>query len=83
MMVAMQRMRLGVDFAGIADAAAPIVRRIAIDALAITPGPGDADPIILAYDRRKIANNHCELLGIAAAANIRKDALGRVGGVDP
>ena len=77
------RVRLGMDFSGIADPAAGILQCIGIDAFAIAPGLRDSDAIILARYWREVAGDDRKLVRIAAAPGIREDTLGCVCGVDP
>ena len=52
-------------------------------ALSISPRPGDPDSVILARHRRKITDDDRDLVRIATATQIRKNAFGGIRGVDP
>src|ERR1700739_3901899 len=81
--LAMHRLRIGVNLSRVANAAAAILHRVGVDALAIAPRPWHPYPIILARNWGEVADDDCDFVRIPAAPQIGHDALGRVRDVDP
>ena len=79
----MHRLRVGMNLSRIADAAAAILHRVGVDALAIAPRLRHPNAVIFARHRREVADNGAELAGVAAAADVGNDALGRIRHIDP
>ena len=56
-MLAVRWMKLGMYFSGIADPGAAIFRCVCVDTLALTSGPRNPDPVVLARHRCEVAND--------------------------
>src|SRR5579883_2342389 len=81
--MSMRRVRFGLHGPGIAETAAAIFERVAVEALAIEPRQRHADAIAMARYGREVADDHRELMGIARAAEIGERALIGIARIDP
>src|SRR5271167_3204604 len=79
----MHRIRVGMNLSRVADAAAAILHRVGVDALAIAPRPWHPYPIVLAWNWGEVADDDRNFVWISAAPQIGHDAFSRVGHVDP
>src|SRR5580704_14957159 len=73
----------GLDPAGIAEVGALVILRVGIEDLAIEGGSRNADSIVVAGDRREVANYDDKILRVARAAQEGEDAIRAVVGIKP
>src|SRR5437879_4230354 len=79
----MHRLRVGMNLSGVADAAAAILDRVGVYALAKAPRLRHPYQVVLARNWSEVADDDCDFVRIPAAPQIGYDAFCRVRHIDP